>query len=313
MIKFADADTVHKLLAYPGLVEAMRRAHAAGVPVMKSLMVDSPQADGNRMISLVGWSEQSIAVKVIGVFPTNLRRDPPEPSVQGVTIVFNTETGAPLMVGDGSALTCRKTAGDSALGSSILSREDAETLLIVGAGGLGPHVAMAHSAVRPIRHIRIWNRTKSRAEQLAASLDLPGIRIEVVDDLDAAVASSDIISCVTMAESPLIKGALLRPGTHLDLIGSYLPHMREADDDAIRRATIFVDVRKKETGAGELLDPIGRGVMDWDDIQADLFELCSGRGKGRASNDEITLYKNLGGGHLDMMTAAHLWSLLKSA
>jgi ornithine cyclodeaminase len=307
VLKFADEATVHRLLDYPGLVAALRRAHARGKPLMQNMMVDSPEADGNRMIALLGWNQEAIAVKVIGVYPSNLNRTPPQPSVQGVVIVFNPETGTPLLVGDGSALTVRKTAGDSALGSQFLSREDSETLLVVGAGGLGPHVAMAHTAVRPsLRKVRIWNRTHERARALADSLDLPGIHVEAVTDLDAAVGKADIITCVTMAKSPLIKGALLKPGTHLDLIGSYLPDMREADDDCIRRGTIFVDMRRKDTGAGEVLDPIARGVMAWEDIKSDLFELSAGTGEGRTSGDEITFYKNFGGGHLDMFTAAHL-------
>ena len=309
MIKFADAETVHRLLDYPGLIEAMRIAHSKGVPAMQSLLVDSPENDGNRMISLTGWNKEAIAVKVIGVFPSNLRRTPPEPSVQGVSIVFDPETGAPLMVGDGGALTVRKTASDSGLGSKLLSREDSEVLLVVGAGGMSPNVAMAHTASRPsIRRVMIWNRTHSRAQEIVDGLDLPGVSVAAITDLDAAVAEADIISCVTMAETPLIKGALLKPGTHLDLVGSYLPNMREADDACVRRSTIFVDVRKRDTSAGELLDPIERGVMGWDDIKADLFELCSGRGEGRTSNDEITFYKNLGGGHLDLFAATHLYN-----
>ena len=167
MLKFADEAKVHELLDYPGLVAAMRRAHAKGQPLMKAMMVDSPEGDGNRMIALLGWNQDSIAVKVIGVYPSNLNRTPPQASVQGVVIVFNPETGTPLLVGDGSALTVRKTAADSALGSQFLSREDAEVLLVVGAGGLGPHVAMAHTAIRPsIRTVRIWNRTPARAKAL---------------------------------------------------------------------------------------------------------------------------------------------------
>lgn len=310
MLRFADEETVHRLLEYPGLVAAMKRAHAGGKPLMKNMMVDSPKGDGNRMIALLGWNEETVAVKVIGVFPSNLSLSPAKPNVQGVSIVFDPETGEPLLVGDGAALTCRKTAADSALGSSLLSRKDSETLLIVGAGGLGPHVAKAHTAIRSsIRKVRIWNRTPERARSLADSLELPGIEVEAVTDLDQAVAWADIITCVTMASSPLIKGKLLKPGAHLDLIGSYLPHMREADDDCFRRGTLFVDMRRKDTGAGEILDPIERGVITWEDIKADLFELCAGTGEGRTSDDEITVYKNFGGGHLDMFTAGHLYKV----
>jgi ornithine cyclodeaminase/alanine dehydrogenase-like protein (mu-crystallin family) len=306
---YVDADSVHQLLDYPGLVEGMRRAHLAAPPFTRTMMVDDPNGSGDRFLSLLGWTSDVAAIKAIGVFPGNVARTPPEPSVQGVVTLFDAATGRPLLVGDGAALTFRKTAADSALGVSLLARPDAEVLLVIGAGGLGPHVAMAHTSVRrSIRRLLIWNRTASRAQELARTLRISGVEIAAVDDLDAAVASADIISSVTSTDAPLIKGALLKPGSHVDLIGSYLPHMREADDDAIRRARVFVDIRKKETGAGELLQPIANGVMTWDDIQGDLFELCQRRRDGRRSADEITLYKNLGGGHLDLFTVRHLHS-----
>ncbi|HEX2525746.1 MAG TPA: ornithine cyclodeaminase family protein [Geminicoccus sp.] len=304
-----DPASVHRLLDYPSLVEALRVAHGNGaMPTTASLVMDEPAGSGDKFLSLVAWAAGDvIAAKLVGVFPGNLALPEPQPSVQGLVALFDAATGAPLAAGDGAALTFRKTAADSALGADCLARKDAATLLVVGAGGLAPHVAMAHTSVRPsIRRVLVWNRTAARAEALARDLRLPSASVEAITDLDAAVAQADIISCVTMSKAPLVRGALLRPGTHVDLIGAYLPDMRESDDDVIRRARLFVDTRKGCDGSGDLGQPIAVGLIGLDSVEADLFDLCSGRHPGRRSNDEITLFKNVGGAHLDLFTARHL-------
>ena len=304
-----DAAEVHSLLDYRSLVAALRAAHLAGaMPLTASLLVGEPPAEDNKFLSLLAWvPREAIAVKLVGVFPGNLSRPAPEPSVQGLVALFDGATGAPVLVADGAAMTFRKTAADSALGASFLARHDARTLLVVGAGGLAPHVVMAHVAVRPsIDRVLIWNRTPARAQAAAASLSLPGVSIAATPDLDAAVAEADVISCVTMATEPLVRGALLRPGTHVDLIGAYLPGMRESDDDVARRARVFVDTRKNCDGSGDIATPIARGLLTLDAIEADLFDLCAGRHPGRTNDCAITMYKNVGGAHLDLFTALHL-------
>jgi len=248
-----------------------------------------------------------IAVKLVGVFPSNLRLEPPQASVQGLVAVFDAMTGKPLVAADGAALTFRKTAADSALGASFLARHDANTLLVIGAGGLAPHVILAHASVRPsIRRVLVWNRTRARAEALVRDIHMDGVEVAVADDLDHAVAQADIISCVTMSTEPLVKGALLKPGAHVDLIGAFLPTMREADDDTITRARVFVDTRVGMEGAGDLAQPVERGLFAWSDVQADHYELCRGTARGRRDESEITVFKNVGGGHLDLFTARHL-------
>jgi ornithine cyclodeaminase/alanine dehydrogenase-like protein (mu-crystallin family) len=302
-------DDVHRLLDYPSLVEALRVAHRDGsMPQTTMSVMDAPAAGDDKFVSLVAWAAgETIAVKLVGVFPGNLTLPVPEPSVQGLVALFNGATGGLLCVCDGAAMTFRKTAADSALGVSLLAREDAETLLIVGAGGLAPHVAMAHTSVRPsIRRILLWNRSSARVEALASQLRLPSINLEVVPDLDAALPRADIVSCVTMSTVPLVKGALLRPGVHVDLIRAYLPEMRESDDDVIRRARLFVDTWKGCAGSGDLGQPIESGLITLDDVEADLFDLCSGRHPGRRTSEEITFYKNVGGAHLDLFTVRHL-------
>lgn len=305
-----DAEQVHRALDYPGLVEALRAAHRDGeMPQMHVNVLSDTGNDDNKFVSLVSWmSADVIAVKMVGVFPGNTGLAPPQPSVQGLVALFDGRTGGPLATCDGAALTFRKTAADSALGADILARSDAKVLLVVGAGGLAPHMVEAHLAVRPsIKQVLIWNRNPEKAEALAEALRAEGKPVVVAPSLDDAVAQADIISCVTMATTPLIKGALLKPGTHVDLVGAYMPSMREADDDVTRRAgRIFVDTRNNAEGSGDVAGPLAAGIIRREDIVADMFDLCKGRHPGRESEGQITLYKNVGGGHLDMFAIKHL-------
>ena len=222
--------------------------------------------------------------------------------------MFDAGTGAPRLVADGAEMTFRKTAADSGLGSKLLARSGARTLLVVGAGGLAPHMVAAHKAAQPtIEQVLIWNRTPERARALAKRL-APVHDVTVVEDLDEAVSVADIVSCVTMSDRPLIKGDCLKPGAHLDLVGAYLPTLREADDNAIARGTLFVDTRDGMEGTGDLCQPVEKGVISWSSVSADAFELCRGAHAGRSHDDEITIYKNVGGGHIDLFTARHLLS-----
>ncbi len=304
-----DGDTVHRLLDYRSLVEALRRAHQAPMPEGRDLALDEPGGDGERsFILLPSWQRDNLlGAKLVTVFPGNPARDPPLPANQGVYVAFDGKTGAPLLVADGTALTLRKTAADSALGVDLLARPDAENLLMVGAGALAPHVIAAILAVRPsIRRIRIWNRTPQKAEAVARSIAAEGIPVEVARQLGAALAEADIVSSATMAQTPLIHGDILQPGCHVDLIGGWNPKMREADDRTVQRARLFTDSRQQCRDCGDFLQPVEKGVITWEDIEADLFELCSGSRPGRASPRDITLFKNCGGGHLDLFTAREL-------
>jgi ornithine cyclodeaminase len=303
-----DAKAVHEALPWPALIEALRKAHEGEMPMSSVVLQDDPKGSGNLFVTLPGWIPGGlIGVKMVGVFSGNVNLDPPQPSVQGLVAAFDGRTGAPRMVADGAAMTARKTAGDSALGSFLLARTDAKNLLVVGAGALAPHVAHAHSAARPsIQNIAIWNRTPARAESVASKLREQGLNATAATDLDTAVSQADVISCVTMSDAPLVKGALLLPGAHLDLIGGYLPTLRETDDDAMRRGSIFVDTRRGMEGAGDLAQPVANGAIAWTDIRADLFQLVQGQLPGRQCDEEITVYKNVGGAHLDLFTAAAL-------
>ena len=298
---------------YPALVNALRAAHRAPAPMAgRTLMSDAAQ---NGLLIWPAWREGSaLGVKIVTVFPDNPSRCGPLRAVQGVYHLFDGETGAPLAMLDGIALTFLKTAADSALGADFLARRDVAGLLMVGAGALAPHLVRAHVALRPsIETIAIWNRTPEKAHALADALGDPGRRVAVARDLEAAVRSADLICCATAAPEPLIEGRWLKPGAHVDLVGGYMPAMREADDEAVRRATMFVDSRRFTIEhCGDLTAPIAAGVMTPGDVAADLFDLAAGRHPGRRDDREITLFKNGGGAHLDLFMACALYETHKT-
>ncbi|WP_337181596.1 ornithine cyclodeaminase [Shinella sp.] len=307
-----DAAAVHAALDWPFLIEALRTAHRGAMPACEVVVQSDPAGGQAQFVTLPGWAPAGpIVVKMVGVFPQNAGLQPPQPAVQGLVALFDGGTGGPLLVADGAAMTARKTAADSALGAAILARDDVEDLLIVGAGALAPHFAEAHMAARPsLRRVVIWNRTAARAEAVAAGLREKGIDAAASGDLDGAVARADVVSCVTMSDTALVKGALLRPGSHLDLVGAYLPTLREADDAALARGTIFVDSRNNIEGGGDLSQAVASGAITWDAVKADLFDLVQGKVQGRGNAEEITVFKNNGGAHLDLFTASALGQTL---
>lgn len=313
-MRIVTAEETHRLLDYPSLVEALRELFRRGVDRAERFALEQPLPDGRRndWLLLPAWQfGRHMGVKLVSVYPENQARG--IDSVQGLYLLFDGKTGLPLAAIDGAALTLRKTAANSALAATWLAREDAGTLVMLGAGALGPHLVRAHCAVRPIRRVRIWNRTAARAEAAAAELrDELGLDVAPTADPEAAIRAADIVSCATMATEPLVKGAWLAPGTHVDLVGGFREDMREADDEAVRRARIFVDARFTATRAGDISQPLASGLVTDADI-ADSFELARGLKPGRRSPDEITLFKSGGGGHEDLGTAQHLMAKISAA
>ncbi|HTO82729.1 MAG TPA: ornithine cyclodeaminase family protein, partial [Methylomirabilota bacterium] len=241
-LRFVSAAEVHAALEFPPLIEALRELFRRGVDRTEAVHLDQPLPDGRQNVWLLlpAWQfGRHQGVKLVSVYPGNA--DKGLESVVGIYVLFDGANGLPLAVIDGPALTFWKTAANSALAATYLARADAATLLMVGAGALAPYLVRAHCAVRPIRRIAVWNRTPAAAERLAAVLAGPGRSVEVATDLAAALAGADIVSCATLATVPLVKGSWLAPGTHLDLVGGFRPDMREADDDAVRRARVFID------------------------------------------------------------------------
>ena len=317
-----SADDIDRALTFPGLVETLRHAFAAGAvqPVRHHHTIERPDGAASTLLLMPAWTDFKaagtsaggyIGVKVVTVSPDNNAVG--KPAVMGLYLLLDGATGEPCAMIDGQRLTQWRTACASALAASYLAREDASRLLIIGAGALAPFLARAHAAVRPINEIRIWNRTKANAEKVAASLDIAGVSISVASDLDEELAWADIVSSATISTEPLIKGALLRPGVHVDLVGAFTPDMRESDDEAVRRARIFVDTRAgagKE--AGDIVQPLKAEVIGPDDIVADLHELTRGEKSGRGGDDEITLFKSVGAALEDLAAGVAVYETLQT-
>jgi len=307
-MRMITAEDVDRSLSYAGLVETLREAFRKGAvqPVRHHHTIDRPSGTASTLLLMPAWSDfhaedttGHIGIKIVTVSPDNNARG--KPAVMGVYLLLDGETGEPQALIDGQRLTLWRTSCASALAASYLARQDASQLLVVGAGALSPHLARAHAAVRPIRKVHIWNRTPENAARVVEMLRREGLDAEVVGDLDAAVAEADIVSCATLSTEPLVHGAMLRPGTHVDLVGAYSPAMRESDDEAIRRASVFVDTRAgalKE--AGDIVQALASGAFDEENIRGDLFELARAERPGRQSADEITLFKSVGAALQDL-------------
>jgi alanine dehydrogenase len=310
-MRHIDADTTHRLLDYRGLVEGLREIYRRGVDLTERKVLHQKLPDGsqNDWLILPAWQfGRHQGIKLVSVFPGNEKKG--LASVLGLYVLFDGETGVPLLTVDGAALTLRKTVCNSALAVDYCARKDASKLLVVGAGNLAPHVAKAHASVRPINEVRIWNRTAAKAEALAQQLSRPGFAASAAADLESAVRWADIITGVTMTKQPLIEGAWLRPGQHLDLIGAFRPDMREADDEAVRRSRLFIDARFSVLDeCGDISQPLAAGLIKEGDI-TDLFQLARGERPGRQNDGEITFFKSGGGGHEDLATAQYLLSKL---
>jgi ornithine cyclodeaminase len=298
MISAAD---VHAALAWRPLIDALRAAFVAGAtaPVRSSHAVTP---DGDRLLLMPAWDGTGLGVKIVTVFPRNHERG--IASVGALYVLMDGTTGHPLALIDGEALTLRRTAASSALASTYLSREDARTLVVVGTGALAPYMAEAHCAVRDISRVLVWGRHPDRAERTAATLAERGLPARAVATLDRALAEADIVTCATTAREPVVRGAWVRGGTHVDLVGAFTREMRESDDDLVARAEVFVDTYAgalKE--AGDLVQPIDDGAITREHVRAELAELASGTHAGRADRDAVTLFKSVGTALEDLCAA----------
>ncbi|MFB9262400.1 ornithine cyclodeaminase family protein [Bradyrhizobium erythrophlei] len=297
----SDAE-VNRVLTFPVLIEAFEAAHRRPkIAVRDGYLGDDK---GQQLVTRSAVDAgHFMMTKLYTSFPANLAHGK-LPAVQAVCVLFDGTDGRPLAVMYAAEITHWKTAADSALGAKHLARPDAETLLVVGAGEMARWLVRGHRTVRPsLRRVRIWNRTVARAQELATLLKDEGISAEAVTDLDAATREADIITTCTRSREPLVKGANLRPGTHLDLVGGFTPETREADDEAARRSRIFVDRRESAfDGVGDILQPIASGAISESCVLGDHYDLATGKVAGRLSADDITFFKNAGGGHLDLMT-----------
>ena len=304
-MRVISAAEVDSALEYRVLVERLRQAFRSGAetPVRHHHTVPTWGDNDATLLLMPAWQVgRHIGVKIVTVFPDNASRG--LASVMGAYLLLDGKTGSPLALIDGPTLTVRRTAAASALAARYLAREDCERLLMVGTGSLAPHLILAHASVRPICNVLIWGRHPEKARRLASRLDRPKFRVAATEDLEGAVRGAHVISCATMSKEPLIRGAWLQPGTHLDLVGAYRPDMRETDDDVIRASRLFVDTRDGALSeGGDLIQPLRDGVITEADIAGDLFDLTRGERAGRRFYDQITLFKSVGTAIEDLAAA----------
>lgn len=281
-------------LPFPLLIDALRTMFASSCHVPPRHVHSVCRVEDAAMTSLImpAWTDFFYGVKVVNIATGNSAHG--LPGLHSSYVLHDAATGVPLAFIDGNEITARRTAAASALAASWLAPPDARHLLVVGAGKVARLLPEAHSAVRPIDQVSIWARSTVQAEALARELCGQGIRTRAVTDLADATARADIVSCATLATTPIIQGQWLRPGSHLDLIGSFTPQMREADDACFASASLFVDTDEAITKSGDLLGPLSRGVISHDTVQATLSDLVRGLHPGRRSMAERTVFKAVG-------------------
>ena len=309
-MRIIDSDRLVPSIDPLALIEDLREGHREDVDAMERVLLSEPAGDEetNHLLIWPAWKlSRAAGAKLVSVFPGNERRGQ-GPNIHSVYVLFDGEDGRPRCLITGESFTRCKTAADSALGASYLARDDARVLTAIGAGAQAAAQIRFLCAVRPlIARVSIWNRTPAKARSLVDGLALSGVDAEWTEDLEAAVRSADIVSCLTSATAPVLRGSWLKPGTHVDLVGSFTPQMREADDETMRGGRLFADSRSFAIKhCGDIAIPIANGVIRESDIVADLFDLCRGRAAGRLTATEITVFKNGGGGHLDLMIAQAL-------
>ena len=304
-MQIIDKTETSNRLPMDRLIEALRAMFREGceVPLRHTHTIDNgrPGADGTLLIMPAWQRGKKLGIKTVGIYPGNGARG--LPGLHSTYLLFDAETGVPLAMLDGDAITSRRTAAASALAAQYLSRPDSSTLLVVGTGRVAAAIPQAYGVVRPIERILVWNIRRESAERLVEQLRREGHDARHAPDLESAVAQADIVSCATLSTVPLIAGKWLRPGTHLDLIGGFTPAMRESDNDCHAGTSVFVDTEEALAKAGDLLEPMKAGVLRREDVRAQLAQLCRGQHAGRQSAQEITVFKAVGNALEDLAAA----------
>ncbi|HEX8662922.1 MAG TPA: ornithine cyclodeaminase family protein [Beijerinckiaceae bacterium] len=315
-MRVVTAEEIDRALTFPALIEALAEAFRGDVtaPVRHHHEIARDGVPGTLLL-MPAWTGAAggsgfVGVKVVTVYPDNALRS--LPSVFGTYLLLDGATGEPLAAMDGTRLTLWRTAAASALAARHLARPDAARMVMVGAGALAPFLIRAHAGERPIREVKLWNHRSEKAAALAAELRGEGLPVEATDDLEEAVRQADLVSCATLSTAPLVRGAWLKPGAHLDLVGAFNLAMRETDDEALRRASVYVDTPAALTEGGDVALGLKSGAIGEADVEGDLFTLCRGKTPGRTHADEITLYKSVGTAIADLAGATAVWRSVSS-
>jgi alanine dehydrogenase len=302
-MRFFTSEQVHRSLSLGALADAIG-AMLRSDPVAPLRHAHAMSAT-DTLLLMPAWSngeEGALGVKLVTVMPGNRKRD--LATVNAIYVLFDRAGGEPRAVIDGEALTLCRTAAASLLAARHLARADAENVLIVGTGRLAPYMARAHCHERKVTRLRVWGRNGVGAQTLAQMLRDEGLPAQAVDDLEQAVREADIVSCATTATAPVVHGAWLSAGCHLDLVGGFRRSMREADDAAVARSRVYVDTYAGALAeAADIAEPLERGVIARGDVLGELAELVRGDVPGRTSPSDITLFKSVGTAVEDLAAA----------
>lgn len=315
MSKTIDAQELRKLTPWPALIDALEHAfrHPCSMPPRLHYEIHVAEKSAGALLVMPAWVNGGLlGVKLVQAFPRN--SDQHMPTIHGIYMLASATSGEVLALIDGQELTARRTAAASALAAKYLARSSSSHLLIMGTGRLALNFVHAHAAVRPIERVSIWGRAIERAKAVATQVRCElGLDAVAVENLREVVSQADIISTVTAANSPILEGHLLKTGAHVDLVGSYTPLMREADDDVIRRASVYVDnLAAAPRESGDISIPVDQGVIAVSDIVGDLFGLCCGIVRGRTSDEAITVFKSVGIALEDLAAGTLAWNTLQA-
>lgn len=308
MLHFSKKE-IEEILDYPSLINNLRQAFQENyvVPQRHHHNYENLKAGTDSTLLLMpAWeSEKFLGVKMVTVSPKNSLYQ--LPAIQGLYVLFDLHKGNPLALMDAKTLTARRTAAASALASDYLAPQNSRSLLMIGTGALAPELIQAHASIRPIETVFIWGRNFEKAKKLANEMRFTSLKIQAVNNIEMVIQHANIISCATLSKTPLIQGKWLSPGQHIDLVGSYLPDTREADDEVILRTNVFVDTPSATHESGDLFIPIQKGILDQSMIKADLFNLCRNEKPGRSTPNEITLFKSVGHALEDLAAAKMIY------
>ena len=307
------ASFINQNTHFPSLIEALRLAFSDKdtlVPMRHHHDFPNPEVQADSTLLLMpAWNPgKQAGVKIVTVSPKNGQFS--LPAIQGIYIYLDALKGGILALLDAKSLTAKRTAAASALASKYLSRENSSSLLMIGTGALSSNLILAHASVRPIKTVYVWGRDYSKANELCKQLKDAPFHIEPIKAIADKIAEVDIISSATISPTPLVLGKYLQPGQHVDLVGAYKVDMREADDETVKKAEVYVDTFQgglKESG--DIVIPLKTGVIKETDIKADLFELASKKKTGRKNDIEITMFKSVGHALEDLAAAAYYYKL----
>ncbi|MEC8906214.1 MAG: ornithine cyclodeaminase family protein [Verrucomicrobiota bacterium] len=303
-MKVISAEEVHSALSYPELVDSLQEAYGGkySMPPRQVFLLDE-NTNNDAFAVLPSWNDQFIGVKAFTYFP---EAEAPYKSLYSKILLFNREHGEPLALVDGTTVTFWRTAGISGLATRLLSREDSETMLLLGTGNLAPYIIRANLSVRPLKRVMVWGRNLAKAEAVVETMqkEFSNVEFSAIEDRQTACSEADIVVAATGSHEPIVLGEWIKPGTHTDFIGNHHADKRECDTDLITKARVYADSRVNAfKEAGEILVPIKEGVFAKEGIIAELSEMCRGDAVLRENEEEVTLFKSIGMAMSDLVGA----------